>query len=81
MITRVEFESAIKEAAQLLSKAGVSIRSDELECMEVADFGLGELQQSGAQIVTLVDTEQIAAKLLMLLPRQTLPEHLHPPLG
>lgn len=49
--------------------------------MEVADFGLGELRRSGAQIVTLVDTELLAVKLLALLPGQTLPEHRHPPLG
>jgi D-lyxose ketol-isomerase len=81
MITRAEFDAAREEAGRILSMAGVHVRPDELARMEVADFGLGELAQSGAQIVTLVDTEHIAAKLIVLLPGQTLPEHRHPPLG
>lgn len=81
MITRSEQELARKRAAEILAKAGLAVRQDEIDQMEVADFGLGELQQSGAQIVTLVDTEKIAAKLLVLLPNQTEPEHKHPPLG
>jgi D-lyxose ketol-isomerase len=68
-------------AVNILSRAGVVVRQDEIQQMEVADFGLGELVQSGAQIVTLVDTEGMAAKLLVLLPNQTEPEHRHPRLG
>jgi len=49
--------------------------------MEVADFGLSELETSGAQMISLVDTENVAVKLLVLLPHQTIPEHRHPPLG
>jgi D-lyxose ketol-isomerase len=78
MITRSEQESARKRAVEILSKAGVVVRQGEIDQMEVADFGLSELEQSGVQIVTLVDTEKIAAKLLVLLPHQTEPEHKHP---
>jgi D-lyxose ketol-isomerase len=81
MITQAEFESARRHAADILSKAGLAIRQAELDRMEVADFGLSELAQSGAQIITLVDTARIAAKILVLLPHQTEPEHRHPPLG
>ena len=49
--------------------------------MEIADFGLGEIEISGAQIITLVDTPQIAAKILVMLPHQTEPEHTHPAIG
>jgi D-lyxose ketol-isomerase len=52
-----------------------------MDRLEVVDFGLGELEYSGVQIVTLVSTEAIAAKLLVLFPHQTEPEHRHPPLG
>ena len=44
-------------------------------------MGWGKSRQTGAQIITLVDTEQVAAKLIALLPDQTLPEHRHPRLG
>ena len=78
MITRVEFNHARERAANLLRQTHIAIRPDELTAMEVADFGLGELEISGAQILTLVNTDQIAAKLLVLFPDQTEPEHMHP---
>ena len=81
MITRAEQESARRRAVELLEQAGIVARRDELEGIEVADFGLGELEQSGVQILTLVDTEQIAAKVLVLFSDQTEPEHKHPRLG
>ena len=41
-------------------------------------MGLSELEQSGVQILTLVDTDKIAVLVLVLLPHQTEPEHEHP---
>jgi D-lyxose ketol-isomerase len=81
MITRAEQEQARKRAMALLERAGIVARQDELAQIEVADFGLGEPEQSGVQILTLVDTEKIAVKALVLLPYQTEPEHTHPHLG
>jgi D-lyxose ketol-isomerase len=81
MITRVEFNLARQRAADLLRQTPLTIRPDEFGEIKVADFGLGELETSGAQILTLVNTEQIAAKLIILFPHQTLPEHLHPRIG
>jgi D-lyxose ketol-isomerase len=65
----------------LLRKTGVVLTEDELSQIKVADFGLSELEQSGGQILTLVDTAEIAVKLIVLFPGQCLPEHRHPPLG
>jgi len=81
MITRAEQRRAQQRAAELLQKTGLAFRPDELANIEVADFGLGELEISGAQIVTLVNTDKIAVKLLALTPGQVLPEHAHPRLG
>ena len=81
MITRTEYNQARQQAVEILAKTGLVIRPDEIEHMEVADFGLSELAQSGAQILTLVDTGKIAAKLLVMLPWQTEPEHNHTRLG
>jgi len=81
VITRTEFAQARARAVELLGKTGLTFRPDELASIEVADFGLGELATSGAQILTLVNTDKIAAKLLALTPGQTLPEHAHPRLG
>ena len=81
MITRTEQRRAQQRAAELLQKTGLAFRPDELASIEVADFGLGEVESSGplpssgAQILTLVNSEKIAVKLLALTPGQTLPEH------
>ncbi len=73
--------TALRRAAEILAETGIVLRQEEIDRMEVADFGLGELAHSGAQILTLVSTAQIAVKLIVLLPDQTLPEHTHPPVG
>ena len=49
--------------------------------IEVADFGLGRLEQAGLQIVVYINTERVCAKELVLFPGQTCPEHRHPPVG
>ena len=51
----------------------------EREHIEVADFGLGRLEEIGLQIVVYVNTDRVCAKELVLFPNQRCPEHRHPP--
>lgn len=81
MIKRSEIRQLVQEASAILAKTGLVITQAELERMEVADFGLSNARSSGAQIVTLVDTNLLGVKLLIMLPWQTLPEHMHPAIG
>lgn len=81
MITRRELEAARQRAADHIQKAGFPVRPAEEAGIEVADFGLGRLAEEGAQILTLVQTERIGVKLIVLFPGQSLPEHWHPPVG
>ena len=78
MITRTEQQRAQARAIELLAKTGITLTRAELASIEVVDFGLGELETTGAEILTLVDTGRLLIKLLTLLPDQTLPEHRHP---
>lgn len=68
-------------ARRFLDGAGIVLRPDEAASIEVADFGLGELETTGLQLVTYVNTERVCAKELVLFPRQTCPEHRHPPVA
>jgi len=81
MITRAQQRQAQEQAARLMEAAGIRLSSGEREAIAVADFGLGRLETEGAQILTFVDTDRIAAKVIALLPGQTLPEHWHRPVG
>lgn len=81
MITRAQALAARQQAAGLLRQAGVMARPDELDRIEVVDLGLGELAETGLQILALVDTACIGVKVLVLFPNQTFAEHKHPPLG
>jgi D-lyxose ketol-isomerase len=63
----------------MLADAGIVLTDDEREHIEVADFGLGRLDEIGLQVVVYVNTERVCAKELVLFPGQTCPEHRHPP--
>lgn len=79
MITRKELESARKRALEYYNKASIVLTAEEKDNVEVADFGLGELEHTGLQLVTFVNTKRCCAKEMVLFPGQTCPEHRHPP--
>ncbi len=69
------------KVADLVARSGFPMQSQELERMEAADFGMGNLLVEGVQIITLFATDRISMKLLVQFPMQTEPEHWHPPSG
>jgi D-lyxose ketol-isomerase len=75
------FAEARLKAKRYLDEAGIVITEEELAEMEIADFGLDELEQTGLEIVVYVNTDRVCAKELVLFPRQTCPEHRHPPIA
>ncbi len=81
MITRTERARAQRAAHDLIRQAGICLREDEPDTIEVADFGLGHLSEEGAQILTFIQTDRIAVKVIALTPWQALPEHWHPRVG
>jgi D-lyxose ketol-isomerase len=70
-----------ERAAAMLADAGIVLTPDERDAIELADFGLGNLEEVGLQIVVYVNTERVCAKELVLFPNQVCPEHRHPPVG
>ena len=71
---------ARERAAAMLADAGIVLTPGEREAIEVADFGLGRLEEIGLQLVVYLNTERVCAKELVLFPGQTCPEHRHPPI-
>jgi D-lyxose ketol-isomerase len=74
-------DEARERAVTMLAKAGIALRDEERTCLEVADFGLGRLDEVGLQLLVYVNTERVCAKELVLFPHQACPEHRHPPVG
>jgi D-lyxose ketol-isomerase len=81
MITIEQKKTAQKRAAAMIRQAGITITEAEAGRIEVADFGLSNLDREGVQVLTLVQTERISIKVLVMFPNQTEPEHWHPPVG
>jgi D-lyxose ketol-isomerase len=79
MLTSAQVSQARDRAAEMLAAAGLVITPTERAAIEVVDFGLGDLEHLGTEIVVYVNTERVCAKELVLFPHQTCAEHRHPP--
>ena len=81
MITSEQLKAAQRRAAGMIRQSGITISENDTGNIEVVDFGLSHLEKEGVQVLTLVQTERISVKVLVLFPHQTEPEHWHPPVG
>ena len=81
MLTQEEAAKCQRRAALLFRKAGIHLTPAEKRRIEAADFGLGQFEETGLAVFVYVNTARCCAKELALSPRQTCPEHLHPPVG
>ncbi|MBM3305488.1 MAG: D-lyxose/D-mannose family sugar isomerase [Candidatus Aminicenantes bacterium] len=80
MTTRA-IDRARAAAVDMLRTARVAVRPDEIAAMEVTDLGLGDFKTVGIQVLVYENNDRYCAKELILLPRQTCPEHRHPPIS
>jgi D-lyxose ketol-isomerase len=81
MLSQNVVDRARRRAAAMLERVGIVLAPAELPRIEVADFGLADLERTGLQLITYVNTDRYCAKELVLFPGQTCPEHRHPPVG
>jgi D-lyxose ketol-isomerase len=79
MITRKKRNKLIAESLKLLKKANIIITPKEAKTIETADFGLGRPEITGLQLIVYLNTDRCCTKELILLPKQTCPQHKHPP--
>lgn len=78
---KTEVEKIRAKAARLLGQARIAFTPQEKEEMEVCDFGLGDIENIGLQVIVYVNNDRYCAKEIILLPRQICPEHRHPPVS
>lgn len=79
MISRDEYTEVRQITLDYLQRAGIILTPQESEQIEFADFGMNRVKEIGLQLIVYMNTERCCAKELVLLPAQTCPQHLHPP--
>lgn len=81
MLTRAQVRETQERAVWILEEAGIVLTPEERNAIEIADFGLEDLERSGLELIVYVNNDRYCAKELVLFPRQTCPQHRHPPVG
>ena len=81
MLTRKQVADTRHRAARMLENVGIALTPNERENIEIADFGLDDVERTGLELVVYENNDRYCAKELVLFPRQTCPEHRHPPVG
>lgn len=77
-MNRATYESARARFLAMMEEAHIALTDEEKNRVEVADFGLNDLERTGLQLVVYVNTPRCCAKEMTLFPGQTCPEHRHP---
>ena len=72
-------EEIKQKALKYYNEANIVLKDEEIKTMEIADFGLGDIENIGLQIITYINTDRYCAKEIAMFPNQTCPEHQHPP--
>ena len=73
-----KFKEMQEKALDYFEKGNIVLTEKERKNIEVADFGLNDVERTGLQLVVYINTDRVCAKEMVLLPNQTCPEHRHP---
>lgn len=69
-----------RQTMEMLKKAKIAFTESEAANIEIADFGLNDIKNMGLELIVYENNDRYCAKELVLFPRQTCPEHRHPPM-
>jgi len=71
---------ALKQQAEaLIRQSGFVLSEQERRDLAINDMGLGNVMQEGFAFVDILRSPRVRITILVLLPKQSLPQHLHPP--
>ena len=70
--------SARQRTIEMLDRAKIVLTEKEKQTIEIADLGVGDLENVGLEIVQYINNERYCAKELVLFPWQICLEHRHP---
>jgi D-lyxose ketol-isomerase len=72
MLDIKQFESAGIKALTYFYKAGIVLSEEEKRSIEVADFGLNDLDRMGLEVLVYVNTTKVCAKELLMFSGQVI---------
>lgn len=78
MLTIQQVEDSRLRSLSYFEKAGIILTGIEKKSIEIADFGLSDLEKIGLEVLVYINTDRVCAKELVMFPGQTCPEHIHP---
>ena len=81
MLTRAELTRRQQQAAEFFQRSSIYLTGQEIQQIEIADFGLDQFEQTGLGVLVYVNTQRCCAKELAIWPGQTCPQHRHPPVA
>ncbi|MBF0431467.1 MAG: D-lyxose/D-mannose family sugar isomerase [Fibrobacteria bacterium] len=71
-------EEALIIYHELLKKSGIAITDEDRKTLFSVDLGGTHFPDEGLGSIDLLRTSRVRVSIILLLPGQTLPEHLHP---
>jgi D-lyxose ketol-isomerase len=78
MISKEVYCRIAEKVLEYYDKASIVLTEDEKKNIEIADFGLNDVENTGLQLVIYINTDRVCSKEMVLFPHQTCPEHRHP---
>jgi D-lyxose ketol-isomerase len=78
MISKEVYCRIAEKVLGYFDKACIVLTEDEKRNIEIADFGLNDVENTGLQLVIYINTDRVCSKEMVLFPHQTCPEHRHP---
>lgn len=80
MLDTSQKEQIRKRVKDMLDRACIVVTEEEMDQLEIAEYGMDLWSSVGLQIIVYVNTENCCAKEMILFSHQTCPEHRHPPM-
>ena len=78
---KTEYDRKKAQVLEYFEKAHIALTDEEKENIEIADFGLDDIEHIGLQLVTYINTDRCCAKEMVLFRGQTCPEQSHAPIA
>ena len=75
---RSEMKKIQQRVSANFKDAGIALTPEEEANIEVADFGLNQIDTIGLELVVYVNNDRYCGKEMVLFPNQACPEHMHP---